>query len=407
MPSRPQGTQLGDLLLCHHRRRAAQLADMRWMIAAVLLMASVVAGCVGSTPSLPVDDRYPVRWFPTPAGSGEVLAATEAGPLAERLQGSWLVTFTLESATDAALSPGPAVARWSYVVTPECSKGPCDIKVKIYRQPGGGLAATRRFVYRDLGYLRYDTQDDQPCTTPDGQTIPKGATYKTTTRFALIEKAQAGTAVTVLRIDGARTLDAQPNERGAAAGCMPGSARWLIGGLEGAYRTADSRPAATPRPTPAPTRRPTSGSSGGSSGSSGSGWTEAAYRTAVAYQDSAYQTYRIDVARSVDALSWMDCTGMTGEECYAIGMEGATWVRLAKDAINRHLAFMKGHPAATCFRDAYAADKKVASKLLDVLSSWHAGNSGELRYWNQVIGFAYSAASKFVDDLSGYFKDCR
>jgi hypothetical protein len=103
-------------------------------------------------------------------------------------------------------------------------------------------------------------------------------------------------------------------------------------------------------------------------GSGGSGWTQAAAHTANAFSDSAYRTYTVDVPRSINALQRIDTTGMTGEERYAAAQEGAVWVRLAKKSINKHVAFMRNHPAATCFRDAYAADQEVAANYLKVLS---------------------------------------
>lgn len=161
-----------------------------------------------------------------------------------------------------------------------------------------------------------------------------------------------------------------------------------------------ARPRATPKPapktTPKPAPRPTPG-----------GWTAAAVKTAYSYTNSADRTYGTDVPRSVEGLSSIDCSGMTGEECYYVSQEGATWVKLARASINKHLTFMKRHPAANCFRDAYAADRKTAKSLLSALSGWHAGTAGEMRYQNQRIQAVARAADRFWDKLNSYFKDCR
>ena len=173
-------------------------------------------------------------------------------------------------------------------------------------------------------------------------------------------------------------------------------------GAEEAVGSLPPLPTPTPRPTvrstPRPTTRPTTGG-----GSSGSDWT----KTANAYGDSAFKTYGNDVGKAVQALARLDCTGMTGEECYYRAQEGAVWVKRAKTSINKHFAFMKSHPAAACFRDAYAADRKIGNSLFSALAKWHPGNAGEMRYQNQWLQAVYSGADKFLGRYESYFKDCR
>lgn len=140
----------------------------------------------------------------------------------------------------------------------------------------------------------------------------------------------------------------------------------------------------------------------GTDGSASSG----SAATAQAYQASANQTYAIDVPRSLDALTSIDCTGLSGDECYYVSEEGAVWVKLATTSVNAHIAFMNSHPAAQCFLDAYKADRGVAKDVLAALSSWHAGNSGNMRYYSQIFGLRASEVQNFLTEFNSYFADC-
>lgn len=130
-------------------------------------------------------------------------------------------------------------------------------------------------------------------------------------------------------------------------------------------------------------------------------------RTLDAYATSVLTTYRTDVGTSVQALLQIDCTGMTGAECEPLADAGASWVKVAVASINGHLAFMKEHPAASCFEDAYATDTDIANNLTSVLSDWFAGSSADTRAENQKVQAAYAAADSFVSRITSYFSDCR
>lgn len=129
-------------------------------------------------------------------------------------------------------------------------------------------------------------------------------------------------------------------------------------------------------------------------------------RTLDAYAASALTTYRTDVGKSVQALLQIDCTGMTSAECEPLADAGASWVKVAVASINVHLAFMKEHPATSCFDDAYASDTDIAHNLISVLSDWFAGSTADTQAENQRIRAAYAAADAFVSGITSYFADC-
>lgn len=67
---------------------------------------------------------------------------------------------------------------------------------------------------------------------------------------------------------------------------------------------------------------------------------------------------------------------------------------------------MNSHPAFACFRDAYAADRKIGNSLVSALAKWHPGNAGEMRYQNQWLQAVCSRADTFLSRFDSYFADC-
>lgn len=160
------------------------------------------------------------------------------------------------------------------------------------------------------------------------------------------------------------------------------------------------RPTAKPRATPRPTGRP-------ATGSSGSGWTEAAYNTAVVYQASAVQTYTEAVPGYIARLMSME-RGGSPDENTALSNEADVLAKLARDSINGHLAFMRSHPAARCFRDAYAADRKLATAYLQYVQPGGFPQSGPtLRMTERRLSDTEAQAQAFFSRFSSYFADCR
>jgi hypothetical protein len=146
------------------------------------------------------------------------------------------------------------------------------------------------------------------------------------------------------------------------------------------------------------------GSAGG-----GSSWTQAAYEKAVRYLGSVERTYGNIVAPNVIELYGYGCVpGLTPAECSARLEEAALYRDPAVRALRKHVAFMKSNPAAVCFRDAYAADRRIAARWLHLLSS--DDYATEITPEGQVIWHDYDDAfnrmKTFLRRLTGYMRDC-
>lgn len=163
-----------------------------------------------------------------------------------------------------------------------------------------------------------------------------------------------------------------------------------------------------PTPPPVPTTRPTTAPIA-VRGSSGSTWTLAAYNTAVAWEQSMLTAY------STTPTLWglADVTGcgpgVTPEECQANREEGALELKPIRDALVRHENWMKAHPPATCFKDAYAADRTVAAKYLTWISNWGPYGDVTPEGRQQILSLqeAVAAHDAFFSKLSVYFSDCK
>jgi len=162
------------------------------------------------------------------------------------------------------------------------------------------------------------------------------------------------------------------------------------------------RALATPEPTPTPVVTPSPEPTPGPT------LTPRRVKMAEAHRASMTQTYRVDVPRSIRALRSYDCSGIKGRECEARAREAAGWVKLAKKSLQRHLSFMRQHPAASCFQDAYRRDRSAALTLLREFSGWRIGDPGGVRYRNQRMAIVYSGTLRtYVDRYASYFRDCR
>jgi hypothetical protein len=157
----------------------------------------------------------------------------------------------------------------------------------------------------------------------------------------------------------------------------------------------------------------TNGTGSASSGSGGSGWTEQAYQTAIAYQASVEQTYTVDVPNNILVLQQFDVgvpAGMTDEQIAAARSYDAKWVNMASGAINAHLAFMRSHPAASCFAAAYAADRVVASTYLAWLAAWMPADpslTSEGTQQADSLDNAEAVANQFLQKFNSYFSGCQ
>jgi hypothetical protein len=78
-------------------------------------------------------------------------------------------------------------------------------------------------------------------------------------------------------------------------------------------------------------------------------------------------------------------------------------------SIKRHLAFMASHPAASCYRDAYAADQTIGKNWLGILATGSYPNdlTGQGRAQTTIYDEALANTNAFLSHLSAYFSDCR
>lgn len=166
-------------------------------------------------------------------------------------------------------------------------------------------------------------------------------------------------------------------------------------------------PTAPPTPPARPTLVPTPPPA-----AAGSGWTKAAYDAAVAYQKSAWATYAVSIPKYAWLLAyWSGCVpGVTEEECAAARKDGGATVKAVRAVINSHLSYLKKHPAARCYQDAYAADRSLAARYLAWLSHWgpyggEATPEGTAQLKARVAIDAKATA--FLSGFSAYFTNCR
>jgi hypothetical protein len=103
--------------------------------------------------------------------------------------------------------------------------------------------------------------------------------------------------------------------------------------------------------------------------------------------------------------------GCTPEETYAAVPLQTTYLKAARAAIQRHLTFMSSRPAASCFRDAYAADRAIAKEWLTILppaGPWLYGqDTPEGRADERVVDAAMARTNGFLRNFAAFFADCR
>jgi hypothetical protein len=176
---------------------------------------------------------------------------------------------------------------------------------------------------------------------------------------------------------------------------------------------ATPSPSPTPSPTPTATPEPQATARPDKTGSRAkkrskqkSDWTRAAAQTLQAYNDSAYGAYVYKLYRPINRLRNMDCASVSDQRCLVLQEDGKAIVRKARSAVMKHLAFMRTHSPARCFKDAYAQDRAVANKLLSSLDEWRARPPATMRARSQRIGAAHAATLDHVKNVTRYTRDC-
>lgn len=166
--------------------------------------------------------------------------------------------------------------------------------------------------------------------------------------------------------------------------------------------------AAAPTPGATPGNRPTAPPGPAAT----SGWTQAAYYTALEWQQSVSSTYLGPLSSTLSDLAnaTFCAPGTSPEQCAAGREQAATALEPVTRLLDAHLSWMSKHPAAACFRDAYAADQLVANGYLAWIADWEP-HGGDLTPAGQdqieELRAADAKANAFISRLNDYFSDCR
>jgi len=170
-------------------------------------------------------------------------------------------------------------------------------------------------------------------------------------------------------------------------------------------------PTTAPTPTPAnpvvahgaiPTAAPSGGSAG--PGSGGSGYTQAEYETAIAFENLVDEDYNIEIPNAErDAaakLAGTYCQGAIDHSaCLAAEVTSITGPMEA--AANAELTFMQDNPPAACFAAAYAADRAVANAYVVA-----AADIRDTMVMGPSVQKADAMAESFLARFEGYFHGC-
>lgn len=379
----------------HAQHRAPRL-DRRseWAAGFCVLLGILVAACSTSVAPQDPTSTPAVVAVSTPQVSPSALAVEKA-PLAPpeldmgsplragyRLVGSWKVSWQQSVGQTAEV----------YKLTPKCKKGSCDSTATVMGNDG----KTRKlgiFKFKDGRYTLVSTKKkDATCLTAAG--VEEPATARTVTKLVVATYRQPGTAVDRAVMIGQRSTTV---ERANGLACDAGP---KVLGARGEPVAAAAAPCATPRPK--------------------SGWTRAAYKTSIAYTDSTWLAY----TERIPAARWNSGAKLFGATCDLPTPEqrGTCWDAEVKSiyqpiqkAVRSHFAFMKSHPAARCFADAYTADRAVgnayltaARNLAIVLNPKNdAAYYAALDAWDKWIAIADKRSTSFLKKFHGYFSDCR
>jgi hypothetical protein len=131
----------------------------------------------------------------------------------------------------------------------------------------------------------------------------------------------------------------------------------------------------------------------------------------MAWEQSAEMTFLGTLRSTLWELAYaLSCgPGMTPEECTAGKEEGALELKPIKRLLSLHMSWMTAHPAATCFRDGYAADRAVVASYSAWIANWGPWGgdvTSEGRAQIEALQAADAKADSFLSKINGYFSDC-
>lgn len=172
------------------------------------------------------------------------------------------------------------------------------------------------------------------------------------------------------------------------------AARVVVGESLGLPYAPTPRP--TARPTPKPSRKPTPRPTVNYNADA-----------ADAYVADAMDTWGEAMRENLNIVAQAEFfTGAGGESGFLYRQAQFQMAAGYIDGLVRdHLAFMKAHPAASCYRDAYATDRAIAKDYLAAAKElYDNGTSGA---WPSLISDAEDARVEFYTGIARYFSDCR
>ena len=209
-----------------------------------LALALVVVGCdVALNPPTPAPTASPTASLApattTPQGSEPTSPRPSPTPgstptvVEGDLAGYWRVQESTDVAAPAELVGSLDRNAFAvYLIEPACASEPCDkIGVTVLLPTYG--ATVREHTLNRKGN-RYEATNaakaSGPCLTPDGTTVPGGATVTERTSLWLERVSRTGTAVTTTELRGETVVTGEPTTTGKAAGCEAWKVQYRISG---------------------------------------------------------------------------------------------------------------------------------------------------------------------------------
>ena len=224
-----------------------------------LALALIVAACdIALNPPTPAPTASPTASpapaTTTPQGSEPTSPrpSPTPGPTPTVVEGDLAGDRRVQESTDVA-APAQLVGSLDrnafavYLIEPACANEPCDkIGVKVLLPTYGATVREHTLTRKGNRYEATNAaKASGPCLTPDGTTVPGGATVTERTSLWLERVSRTGTAVTTTELRGETLVTGEPTPTGKAAGCEA----WKV-----QYRISGS-PSRAPRPMAAPMRR--------------------------------------------------------------------------------------------------------------------------------------------------------
>lgn len=174
---------------------------------------------------------------PTGSPAPTAAPATEAPASPELVEGAiggwWRVQETPQAEAPASLATALDRRQFTvYHLEPACADEPCDrVRVTVLLPTYSVTLAEYRLTRKGRLYAASQVaRTTGPCETPDGTSVPAGATVTERVRLWLEQVRRAGTAVTSTQLRGEIVVEGAPTRAGETAGCEAWEARYALAG---------------------------------------------------------------------------------------------------------------------------------------------------------------------------------